>query len=947
MTGAICCTLKNCSCENFRPSKLKKRQCDTCKHGWVSHALSKLKTHQMYDSSQVEIVHSNVVFDICSLMLYGTQAIPIRLKILLDRLFSVLKQEEVSQILNALDWTLQDYIRGYILQDVAGNVLDRWAVMTFEEELATLQQFLRFGETKSIVELMALQDKEGESVLVPSLSTNSDIRTFIERSTHHTATMVKIEKVNSNNMHHFENLMNSMNFMLPFQLLCPVPAPTLGSATGPIQHLPQQNEQLVIRENLIYHSHSAGTSLNLFENDVNRCDRPMESFTTTSPKIEIENFSTSDNYSDGPSKPCTPSIRCDITHMSPDGKLRPMERSVSSGTGTSRGASLKKSRVFCNACEKTFYDKGTLKIHYNAVHLKIKHKCTIEGCNMVFSSLRSRNRHSANPNPRLHMPMNRNNRDKDLRSELSADEVSHSVGHVETGSKVSSGCFSSIRQNSILFPNLKTVQPVLPFYHSLVTPRELANTSGSPPTLPLLSTSVPATPIPEFYTTDPVPKKKSRKSSMPIKIEKEKEGEDGEPLKIGSCFEVDNIINKHQDECDSSRTVSSICVKQAVVKENKGARSTNKRGEKQNVTQNMDEETMGCSRSSDLKAVKKHDFGQKLNEKEERHQCEEFEHICENQFIGDHFGPVRVGLDGLVDHFIDSSLSEIDDISHHCEVCHKTFKNPPNTKLHYENIQCTVDGCNATVSSRRSRDRHSGNLKLHYKQLTKDTVQSKFLKSSSNCGYTDLAYCQDPNVRESNIQSLVFSGGQNCIGQVFPRKEIIQIKVPDSSNTSPIVEDEMVLDLSTSSCRPPKGKSESSCEGARSDGGECLEEDKDQLIIEDSDESCDYVNVGKDDEEDCTTGRLGNHCTIGRQQFGLQGIGNGPPITCHICHKVYSNKGTFRAHYKTVHLRLLHKCKVPGCDTSFSSVRSRNRHSQNPNLHKNLAIMSGLPIKQD
>ncbi|KAM8849031.1 LOW QUALITY PROTEIN: zinc finger protein basonuclin-1-like [Synchiropus picturatus] len=657
----------------------------------------------MYDSSQVEIVHSNVVFDICSLMLYGTQAIPIRLKILLDRLFSVLKQEEVSQILNALDWTLQDYIRGYILQDVAGNVLDRWAVMTFEEELATLQQFLRFGETKSIVELMALQDKEGESVLVPSLSTNSDIRTFIERSTHHTATMVKIEKVNSNNMHHFENLMNSMNFMLPFQLLCPVPAPTLGSSTEPIQHLPQQNEQLVIHENLIYHSHSAGTSLNLFENDINHCDRPMESFTTTSPKIEIENFTTSDNYSDGASKPCTPSIRCDITHMSPDGKLRPME---SSGTGTSRGGSLKKSRVFCNACEKTFYDKGTLKIHYNAVHLKIKHKCTIEGCNMVFSSLRSRNRHSANPNPRLHMPMNRNNRDKDLRSELSADEVSHSVGHVETGSKVSPGCFSSIRQSSIIFPNLKTVQPVLPFYHSLVTPRELANTPGSPPTLPLLSTSVPATPIPEFYTPDPVPKKKSRKSSMPIKIEKEKEGEDGEPLKLGSCFEVDNKINKHQDECDSSRTVSSICAKQAVMRENKGACSTNKRGEKQNVTQNMDGETIGCSRSSDLKAVKKHDFGQKLNEKEERHHCEEFEHICENQFIGDHFGPLRVGLDEFVDHFIDSSLSEIDDISHHCEVCHKTFKNLPNTKLHYENVhKCIVDGCNATVSSRRSRDR--------------------------------------------------------------------------------------------------------------------------------------------------------------------------------------------------------------------------------------------------
>lgn len=59
-------------------------------------------------------------------------------------------------------------------------------------------------------------------------------------------------------------------------------------------------------------------------------------------------------------------------------------------------------------------------------------------------------------------------------------------------------------------------------------------------------------------------------------------------------------------------------------------------------------------------------------------------------------------------------------------------------------------------------------------------------------------------------------------------------------------------------------------------------------------------------------------------------------ILCSICHKIYSNKGTLRVHYKTVHLREMHKCKIPGCNMVFSSVRSRNRHSQNPNLHKNM-----------
>lgn len=62
-----------------------------------------------------------------------------------------------------------------------------------------------------------------------------------------------------------------------------------------------------------------------------------------------------------------------------------------------------KRRVQCHVCLKTFCDKGALKIHFSAVHLREMHKCTVHGCNMVFSSRRSRNRHSANPNPKLHM----------------------------------------------------------------------------------------------------------------------------------------------------------------------------------------------------------------------------------------------------------------------------------------------------------------------------------------------------------------------------------------------------------------------------------------------------------------------------------------------------------------------------------------------------------------
>lgn len=101
----------------------------------------------------------------------------------------------------------------------------------------------------------------------------------------------------------------------------------------------------------------------------------------------------------------------------------PMSANPSSGGGAKRGMPKKfrglmpsdfgiayidphsgKKRVQCNVCFKTFCDKGALKIHFSAVHLKEMHQCTVEGCIMMFSSRRSRNRHSANPNPKLHSP---------------------------------------------------------------------------------------------------------------------------------------------------------------------------------------------------------------------------------------------------------------------------------------------------------------------------------------------------------------------------------------------------------------------------------------------------------------------------------------------------------------------------------------------------------------
>ncbi|MGH0125801.1 UNVERIFIED_CONTAM: hypothetical protein FKN15_060920, partial [Acipenser sinensis] len=853
---AICCTLLNCNCECFKPGKIKIRQCEHCQHGWVAHALSKLKVHHLYQGSQVEIVQSNVVFDISSLMLYGTQAIPVRLKILLDRLFSVLKQEEVIQILNALDWTLQDYIRGYVLQDATGKVLDRWAI---------------------------------------------------------------------------------------FQFLSPVPAaPVIGSSTdtflleqGQRQcHKTKQEVQIPVTESSLLGSSSASVASDN--------ERNWNSQQETTTKVEAEEFPGSDEYSDAPSTPCNASVSSEVAQMSPETSMRSPDKNNGSGP--------RKGRVYCSACEKTFYDKGTLKIHYNAVHLKIKHKCTIQGCNMVFSSLRSRNRHSANPNPRLHMPMNRNHRDKDMRGHSSADvtpevekKLDFSASVPTDGRSISSyiqSSFPNVGQSGILFPNLKTVQPVLPFYRSLVTPGELANTPDTPPSLPLISSSLPEQPVAEL-SSDPIPKKKSRKSSMPIKIEKEAVESVGELAEDDSSGDDVPLQIRGKGESASERFEKQTphqgdsSVIQSTDRDISTASLHSHGDPKSNQNSNIAEERedqlyhlgngVKCAlegsvisrtpeknqkeNSNLLKPVHMSNVESCAKKEPEIHPCDvdyvENEHRVQN---GGFFQILTANKETAVNS-ADSVLmpctaphmicSNKEAAPHHCEICNKTFKNPYSVKMHYRNVHlkemhmCTVEGCNAAFPSRRSKDR----------DLAKD-------------------FHPDILLKEHVAQTSVIFKGANRMGLVFPMSKSMESCFAPLGGSP--MEEGAVLDLSTTSILKSGSSTHSSWD---SDGGS-----EDGIPVEDSDESYEGLSLTPKEElhqnlaliektSDCFT----------------QHLPAGSPITCHICQKVYSNKGTFRAHYKTVHLRQLHKCKVPDCNTMFSSVRSRNRHSQNPNLHRNMS----------
>ncbi|XP_033022956.1 zinc finger protein basonuclin-1 isoform X1 [Lacerta agilis] len=979
MSEAIRCTLVSCSCQCFKPGKINQRQCDQCRHGWVAHALSKLRIPNLYPTSQVEIVQSNVVFDISSLMLYGTQAVPVRLKILLDRLFSVLKQEEVIHILHALDWTLQDYIRGYVLQDASGKVLDHWSIMTSEEELATLQQFLRFGETKSIVELMAIQEKEGQSIVIPTTAANMDIRAFIESCSQRSASLpASLDKMNPVNIHHFENVVNNMAFMLPFQFFSPVPPPLIGSP--PERLLMEQsqdcNNELKQDVPMQFAENSFLTSESSFQGE--------KEVASTSPDIALKDDTSPSNLS-SPNSITKP----EMSQLSPESKIKSVDKN---GFTTRRG------RVFCTACEKTFYDKGTLKIHYNAVHLKIKHKCTIEGCNMVFSSLRSRNRHSANPNPRLHMPMNRNNRDKDLRNGLAITGLEEnkrtdfnilppdsrsvsSYGSSCSDSKTQPG-FHSTGQNGILFPNLRTVQPVLPFYRSPVTPAELANTPGTLPSLPLVSSSVPEPLVSNESPFDALPKKKSRKSSMPIKIETEaidtpsathevasseddmppRPVSDGHVEMGGSRIEKNpnHPMEKKSHSGTSQKSISedggptyfkSIEPNDTCAKVDDLHRPEKTAKPEQGKLFKMVSCENACKDPNQHRDVTKavaepHDYlKEQLNYRIPMNDCAELQHHLLSRGAFGTLSGRSVAVPGF------EAFRDIDRVSQHaplglqredsrfhCDICKKTFKNPYSVKMHFKNVHlkemhiCTVEGCNAAFPSRRSRDRHSSNLNLHHKLLTKDPLEINNHHFNATYLLKDMAkeICPDDSLigHVGQQTSVIFKGMNRTGSLVFPMSKIGEA-CPESYQYD-LVNDGAVLDLSTTSSIKSEGSAHSSWD---SDG----DNEEGPGVLEDSDESCESPPLipNEDLYQDCSLMEKPNE--------SFSNIPSSLPITCHICQKSYSNKGTFRAHYKTVHLRQLHQCKVPGCNTMFSSVRSRNRHSQNPNLHKSLIRSTGSP----
>lgn len=378
------------------------------------------------------------LLETAALVLFGRHAIPVRLKILLDRLLASVSDDQLLQILTALGWSRHEYTQGYLKNA-------EWTKCSSDEEPLILRHFLNFEQTRHIAaEFIQRDEREGRQPLQ-----NSDMRGFVD----HMQSMLRLENfplaavlpmlpMNTLDRDHFRNTLNvsqglkSSSYVSQQGGLTNEHPVRLPSSVSPAEAI----DLLRLKPMPLNASTCVDGSLDLSRSTsaVN-----INSPTSVAPRELVPAASPRFAHSPDPPSEVSPAshdkpgqstpIIAPVSAIQADSALNLTVSSTSDSNLVSTPpavtskpvAAVKrkaqwdpvcsnstslvnpvtgKKRVQCHACMKTFCDKGALKIHFSAVHLKEMHKCSVEGCTMMFSSRRSRNRHSANPNPKLHTP---------------------------------------------------------------------------------------------------------------------------------------------------------------------------------------------------------------------------------------------------------------------------------------------------------------------------------------------------------------------------------------------------------------------------------------------------------------------------------------------------------------------------------------------------------------
>lgn len=705
---------------------------------------------------------------------------------------------------------------------------------TREEEFIIMQQFLRFGETKSIAQEIILQDtKERQDSYIKQTSRNdSEIKKFIERSNMSMQTLIRpfdvrhlfnarLPYVSPTGTH---LLTPPLGFSTPTSSPRDLRPPLISvSTTSPVTTSPLGRLQTM--QPFDYRRESASPAT----------QSPRDKQHSNSPKSDSpQNLSTTSAsaQSTPPHTPYTPQklpdIESPITHLpklpvtlgtpalilpalkrhqnSEEGVINfsmkedqdtsfysdrknkhlrkssnPIKRNwmPDPSFGTSMIGPNGKKRVLCSACNKTFCDKGALKIHYSAVHLKEMHKCSVEGCTMMFSSRRSRNRHSANPNPKLHMPQKRPKIPEGARlvddgtSQICKRQISSPPVVIPAGlvSRSPVNLSESPKQRGFYSdPNLQ--MPVFPTSAKRI---KLENDDDAPKdlSLPLIKTEqnsrenspgnaslslVPEHMLDDYQhaiksglddsqdsenshsetatsTSSPGPtRSQSRRKNIPIRCA---QPTDKYPVADETAdIRLENEdTDKEKDQNETDQDDHANDVKEKTI-ENGAINDKDGRSECSDIEDMSVDKSDGklvidddeYRDDEDDEDIDKNDTGEVLDFA--MHMPEDMEGDNLSAISGQDSNASHGSYDSNdqsktnQDFELDLDIPLDKENPKQCVACGKSFLNAFGLKIHYKNVHlklmhtCTVEGCGASFPSKRSRDRHSSNLNLHRKLLS-------------------------------------------------------------------------------------------------------------------------------------------------------------------------------------------------------------------------------------
>ena len=911
----------------------------------------------------------------------------------------------------------------YLQDPTSGRVLDKWNIATRDEEQVILQQFLRFGETKSIAQEIILSDtrenreRQPSAPTASSVKSDSEIKKFIERSNMSiqqsymnnmrsygataalltrpsigsfapptttasssprmlspTAVMQAAYSPGSSNREALALTMQSpspitsspltrLQGMQPFDYrrehISPISSPVNSDKSLPPSILssksPENLSLTTSNSTSPGASISTGMSLNTTPVSTPKQETPEDLrgsvMSDDDSSDGVINYSTKVPHSDTSEMVHHPGV-LSASSVYADKKIKhlrkssnPMKRQwqPNPAFGHTFISPSGKKRVLCTACNKTFCDKGALKIHYSAVHLKEMHKCTVEGCNMMFSSRRSRNRHSANPNPKLHMPTNKR--------------------------KYPEG--ASLADESRPLPSPPSV-PVLP---------ATSLPSGVPPTMAHIPTSLPVIPI-EIKPVDSSPDAKGLAAGMDQRYFM------AQAAQLGALEPTPSKMQKLDFDIDTTNTADlsqTNEIKKDLAPPTNGGSGRRKR--KSNVPTRCaqaeeiflsDENSLEAHPDADrlmpedlsLKPSKKEpgddpneaemyddsNQSKKCSDSEGRNSFREIREnaikhmdsishaklrdVCMDKVAGENGVDSETGTemnmdiakdldDGSAtpnvstpntsissvssngnmsdaDSELDAGLCQDDMVNNNdnennedipldkdnpkkCSACGRIFQNHFSLKTHYQNVHlklmhtCNVEGCNAAFPSKRSRDRHSANLNLHRKLLSTSSADAdnKINTRSNSLRDEFLPRIYDNQNYHSNalLQRYELENNkdeENSEEHINGNGKALTNGNPDSpppSPTSPNNEDEKV-----------NGETEVATEE-----NECSKPDSDGMV------------------------------------------------KCHVCSQKFRDNLHLKEHLEKVHPKEMFHCTIKGCEKIFSTRKSRNRHSQNDNLHRHLS----------